>query len=299
MQNVHQLRVFVAVAETLSFTRAAERMFLTQSAVSHQIARLERELGCELLVRAGRSVSLTAAGRALLLHARRVFSTIESAIDAAQQAASAGLGRIRIGASNTACQYIIPEALREFRECFPRYTLSILPGDSPASLENLLDGAVDLALMIRSERNRKVQFHPLFDDELQFIVSPLHPWAKTGRADKRQFFQQRMIIYSRNSTTFRLVERYFAKLQSPMRDWIEVGDTGAIKELVKIGLGISMMAPWVTARENEQGSLVSVPLAGLRVRRQWCVGSVTGRTLSLAEQTFINLCQAVSKKILR
>src|SRR5688500_17313801 len=119
MENVHQLRVFTAVAETLSFTRAAERLFLTQSAVSHQIAKLERELGCMLLERNGRTVSLTISGRTLLIESRRVFAQIETALEATRQAADNDRGRIRIGASNTACQYILPEALREFRECFP------------------------------------------------------------------------------------------------------------------------------------------------------------------------------------
>src|SRR5687767_7575790 len=106
VENVHQLKVFLAVAETLSFTRAAERVFLTQSAVSHQMANLERELGVELVERRGRTVSLTAAGRALAQHARRVFTALNEATLAAQHAAKPGLGTLRIGASSTACQYI-------------------------------------------------------------------------------------------------------------------------------------------------------------------------------------------------
>jgi LysR family transcriptional regulator, low CO2-responsive transcriptional regulator len=297
MENVHQLRVFVAVAETLSFTRAAERLFLTQSAVSHQIAKLERELGCELLTREGRGVTLTTAGRALLHQARRVFAAIESAVDATRHAANEERGRLRIGASTTACQYLIPEALREFRECFPTYSLSIVPADSPATLEHLLAGTVDLSLMLRSERNRKVQYHALFDDELQLIVSALHPCAAAGRIDRRQLSDQRMILYSSSSTTFRLVERYFARMQMPLQDWIQVGDLGAIKELVKIGLGVSMMARWTTTAERQQGSLVSLPLPGVQLRRHWAVASLAGRPLSIAEETFISLCQAVARKV--
>ena len=294
MENVHQLKVFLAVADTLSFTRAAERVFLTQSAVSHQMANLERELGCQLVERRGRSIGLTPAGRALAQHARRVFATIEEATIAARQAAQPGLGRLRIGASSTACQYIIPEALREFRESFPGYTLSIIPGDSPSLLEHLLAGTIDLALMIRSERQRKIQYHALFQDELRLMVSPLHPWAKAGRADRRQFADQQMVLYSRTSTTSRMVERYFGKIQAPLRDWIELGDFGAIKELVKLGLGISVSAEWVARPEINDGSLVLLPLPAGRLRRTWCIASPAGRKLSVAEQTFIGLCQAVA-----
>jgi DNA-binding transcriptional LysR family regulator len=297
MENVQQLKVFVAVADTLSFTRAGERLFLTQSAISHQIAKLEREIGCSLLERRGRTVALTAAGRKLTTEARRVFAQIESAIESTRHAADMSRGRIRIGASNTACQYIIPEALREFRESFPDYSLSITPGDSPVSMEHLTTDVVDLALMMRPDRNRKLQIHPLFEDELKLIVSPLHPGARAGRIDRRQLTGQRMILYSRGSATFRLVERYFARLQVSLQDWIELGDIGAIKELVKIGLGISVMAPWVVADECERGSLVALPLPGARLRRRWCIAALAGRKLSLAEQTFIGLCQAVAEKM--
>ncbi len=297
MENVHQLKVFVAVADTLSFTRAAERVFLTQSAVSHQIAKLEQELGCSLLERRGRSVVLTAPGRVLAIQARKVFAVLRDAVDATRTSARAGSGRLRIAASHTACQHIIPEALREFRESFPGYSLAITPGDSPVSLQHLLNDEVDLAVMLKTERNRKVHFEPLFEDELQLIVSPLHPWIKRGRIDRREFANQRMILYSRNSSTFRLVERHFAKQKAPLTDWIELGDIGATKELVKIGLGISVMAPWVATEELKNGSLVGLPLPGAKLKRQWCIASLAGRPLSIAEQTFVGLCQAVTAKI--
>src|SRR3954452_21691815 len=99
MEDVHQLRVFAAVAENLSFTRAAEVLFMTQSGVSHQIARLEKGLGAELFTREGRSVALTRAGRVLLEHARRVFVALEDAVAATRQAANPDSGLLRIGAS--------------------------------------------------------------------------------------------------------------------------------------------------------------------------------------------------------
>src|SRR3569833_1660325 len=105
MLDVHQLKVFAEVAENLSFTKAAERLFLTQSAVSHQIARLEREIGCPLLERQGRTVSLTSAGRVMVMQLRRVFAAVEEAQSAAKHAARPDTGRLRIGASSTACQY--------------------------------------------------------------------------------------------------------------------------------------------------------------------------------------------------
>src|SRR5947199_976391 len=103
MEDMHQLRVFTAVAENLSFTRAAEVLFMTQSGVSHQIARLEGTIGAELFTRKARNVSLTRAGETLLHHARRIFAAMENAIAAARQASDPDSGTLRIGASITAC----------------------------------------------------------------------------------------------------------------------------------------------------------------------------------------------------
>lgn len=297
MLDVHQMRVFLAVAQNLGFTRAAERLGMTQSAVSHQIANLEAAAGCQLLTRHNRTVALTDAGRVMAQHARRVMAAIDEAQAAVQQAARPSLGRLRIGASATACQFIICEALREFRECFPDYALSITPGDTPVVTELLLDGSLDLGVVIKSERQRKLVYHDLFTDELMFLVSPLHPWAATGRADRSQLAAQRMVLYSRGSVTFQMLERYFARLRVPLRDWVELGETGAMKELVKLGLGVTVMAPWTARAELAEKSLAAVPLPGPRLRRNWCVATVRGRPLAGAEQTFVGLCQSVAANL--
>ena len=291
MEDVHQLKVFVAVAENLSFTRAAESLYLTQSAVSHQIAKLEQQLGVALLLRQGRAVSLTAVGQSLLTHARRVFAALEDAAAAVRQAARPDAGRLRIVATSTACQYLIPEALREFRECFPGYSLSILPGDSPVVAERLTEGSIDLAVMIRHERRSRMVYHHLFTDELGMLVSPLHPWAKSGKVDRQQLGEQRLVHYSRNSATFRLVDRYFARMRAPLHDPIELGSMEAIKELVKLGLGVSVVARWIARSEIAERSLVWLPLPGGRLKRSWCIATPSGKKLSVAEQTFIGLCQ--------
>jgi DNA-binding transcriptional LysR family regulator len=297
MLDVQQLTVFLAVAEKLSFTRAAEGLFLTQSAVSHQIAKLERALGCELFSREARAVSLTRAGHEMVFQARRVMAALGETEAAVRQAARPGHGRLRIGASTTACQFIIPEALREFRECFPEYALSVVPGDSPTMVEGLLAEQIDLALLIKPARQRQLEFHDLFEDELQFLVSPLHPWAKAGRVDRRQLGDEPMVLHGRNSTTYRMVEHYLARLGVPLRNPIELPDIGAIKELVKLGLGVSVTAEWVVRPEVAQKSLALLPVPTGHLRRKWCVATLSGRKLSVAEQTFLGLCQDVAGQL--
>src|SRR4051812_24343945 len=197
MFDVHQLQVFLAVAEKLSFTGAAGGLFLPQPAVSQQMARLEASVGCALLPRRGRAVSLTPAGREMAHQARRVLAAVDEAGGAGPRASHPDPGRLRIWPSPTPRPYLIPLGVPGVRECFPGYSLSITPGDSPAMVEHLLAETVDLALMIRPERQRKLACHDLFEDELQFLVSPLHPWAKAGRVDRRQLADQPMVLYGR------------------------------------------------------------------------------------------------------
>lgn len=297
MEDMHQLRVFVAVAENLSFTRAAEVLFMTQSGVSHQIARLEQRLETRLFDRQARAASLTRAGRILLDHARRILGTMENAVAAMRQVAEPDGGLLRMGASITACQYIVPAALREFRESFPAYSLRITPGDGPAVTQGLLDGALDLGIVIRHQRPPKLTYHELFTDELGFLLSPLHDWARAGKVDRRQISQQRMILYSRQSTTFRLIEQYFVRTRAELRDWIELGSIEAIKALVKLGLGVSLSARWTAHAEISDGSLIWLPLPGTSIRRVWCIAHTPGRDLSLAERTLVGLCQSAGTLI--
>lgn len=297
MEDVHQLRVFTAVAENLSFTRAAEVLFMTQSGVSHQIARLERTIGSPLLERHARSVSLTRAGRVLLEHARRIFHALDDAAIATRQAAQSDSGLLRVGASITACQYIVPEALREFRESFGNYSLRVTVGDSPKVMQDILEGTVDLGILVRYERQTKLTHHELFTDSLGFLISPLHEWARTGKVDRRELSRQRMILYNRNSATFRLTEQYFVRARAELRDYIELGSIEAIKELVKLGLGISVAGRWTAKREIADGSIVWLPLPGASLKRSWCIAHVANRSLSLAEQTFVGLCQSVGRLI--
>jgi DNA-binding transcriptional LysR family regulator len=291
MQDVHKLRVFEAVAQYLSFTRAAQALFLTQSAVSHTIAALEHELNTPLFRREGKRVALTEPGRVLRDHARKLFAALEEATAAVKRAARPELGVLRIGASPAACQYLVPESLREFRASYPDFELAISVGDSPQIARQIHEGTIDLGLLIRSERDKGLAFHDLFSDELGLLVSPLHPWARERRVDKKNMADQHYVLYTRTSATFRLIERHLLKLGVPLRSFMELGSMEASKELVKLGLGITVVAPWIAAAEIAAGSLVWLKMPGPALKRNWSIACRAGRRLSIAEQTFLALCR--------
>ena len=289
-----QLRAFSVLARTGSFTQTARELHLTQSGISHSMKALEGETGCRLLDRLGKKVVLTQAGEQLLQHAEKILTEMESAREALTQLGKWGRGRLRLGASTTACQHLIPPVLREFKESFPQHAISIEPGDSPALVASLLRHRIDLALTLESENEAQLEFHPLFTDELHFIVSPMHPWAQAGRVERTEIPRQNYIFYSKHSLTFRLIEDYFRNEAMALNTAIEVGDMEATKELVKLGLGISVLARWICQKEIDGGSLVALPLGRRKLTRNWGILHWRARRLNLAEETFIGLCEAAT-----
>ncbi|MBE2212471.1 MAG: LysR family transcriptional regulator [Opitutaceae bacterium] len=292
-----QLLAFVTVARRGSFTLAAKDLFLTQSAVSHAIKALEDELGHRLLDRVGKRVSITQAGEQLLVHAQRILGEMEAARAGLDHLANWGHGRLRVGASVTACQYLLPTVLREFRQSFPKCIIRIEPGDHGRQQELLREGQIDLAVMLKPDGDRELTFVPMFEDQLCFVASPLHPWAGLPQVPRAQVAQETLILYNKSSFTFRLLADYFREERVALSNYIELGAMEAIKELAKTGVGVGVIAPWVARAEIEAGSLVSIPLGSRPLVRQWGVCYLRGRRLALGEETFVGLCQEVAQQV--
>lgn len=292
--DTRQLLAFAALARLGSFTLAAQELFLTQSAISHAIKALEEEAGCRLFERAGRRVTLTQAGEQLLRHVDKIFAEMKTARSGLAELSRWGHGRLRLGASTTACQYILPTVLREFKQSFPKCVISIDPGDHARQMDLLLHNHIDLAIMLEPEGMKEVAFVPLFTDEMRFLLAPAHPWARAGRVQRETLENETLILYNQTSYTFRLVKEYFRAEAMPLANFLELGSMDAIKELVKIGLGVGVLAPWVARNELAAGALVSLPLGKRKLRRRWGVAHLRSRRLSLGEETFVGLCQSVT-----
>lgn len=290
-----QLRAFSILARTGSFTETAQELHLSQSAISHSMKALEQEIGCRLLDRMGKTVVLTQAGEQLLISAQRILEEMELARSQLGHLGKWGSSRLRIGASTTACQHILPAVLREFKESFPQCAISIEPGDTPEMIEALRQHRIDLAVNLEPRREEPLEFRPLFTDELVFITSPLHPWAKSGKVNRDDIPRQHYILYGKTSYTFQMIEAYFRKEQIVLHSLLDLGNMEAIKELVKLGLGVSILAPWSCVKELQEGSLATLPLGKRKLRRRWGVLHWRGRRLSLAEETFVGLCEQVSE----
>ena len=288
-----QLCAFVILARTGSFTLTAREMFLTQSAVSHSMRALENDVNCRLLDRVGKKVILTQAGEHLLQHAERVLKEMETARTGLEQMARWGRGRLRLAAPATLCVHLLPPVLEAFKKSFPQSLIAIEPGDA-ADVPELLDrGRVDLALTLETKPDDRFDFLPLFTDELVFLVSPQHPWAKSGTANRADLARETVINYTTGSQTNRLIEAYFREEDVVLNAPIQLGSMEGIRELVKRNLGVAIVAPWVANGDIEAGSLTVVSLGRRKLRRTWGVLTWKARRRSLAEETFVRLAREV------
>src|SRR6267143_596350 len=194
-----QLRAFTTLARTGSFTLAAKDLFLSQSAVSHSMKALEQDVGCRLLDRLGKTVILTQAGEQLLHHAETILQEMSLARASLEQLGKWGRAKLRIGATATACEHILPGVLRELKESFPECMISIEPGDTPEAISLLRSNRVDIAFTLEPKQEEQLEFHPIFADELIFLMSPQHPWAVADRVVRDQIPRQNYILCNKSS----------------------------------------------------------------------------------------------------
>ncbi len=287
------MRAFISVAETNSFTKAAQSMNLTQSAISHSIRSLEDQLGVCLIERSGKRLSITQDGSVYLNRCQKVINELDLAHQELTNLKQWSQGRIRIGATHSMVKYVLPSVLREFRECFPRCEVVVSTGDS-ATLIKMLDNAeIDYALGMRSKHPGWCKFDQLFSDQMGFVMSSAHPWAQLTSIPVSRLNEETYLVYGRSSETFRIFREQVEKLGVKLRISMNLDDMEAIKEMSKIGLGIGVVAPWVARRELESKELTFVKCDGIDIIRDWGVYYNDTRQRTLPEATFLGIARLV------
>ncbi len=289
--DLRQLRALVAVAEEGSFTLAARKLFVTQSAVSHSLRTLEEQLNCRLLDRSGKRVAVTSEGEILLRRCKRVLQELDQATRDLDGLRRWGQTRIRIGAPHSLCHFLIPSVLREFRDCFPRCEPNIDAGDTSVLLEKLSQGELDLVVGLKPKNHGDEGYRPMFSDRLAFVISPFHPWASKEDEMLETLSDQQFIIYAKATETHRLIETWMDKMAGKIKPPLVLGDMQAIKEMAKLGTGVGIVASWVAAKEISDGTLSAVKIPGPQINREWGVFHSVQRQPSLVEEAFIGLCE--------
>lgn len=238
--NLDQLRTFSDVIELGSFSAAAERLNLSQPAVSLQIRELERRLGVRLIERVGRRATATAAGDALLAHARRIDSAVIAATGEMQQYARGVFGYVRLGTGATACIHLLPPLLRDLRQRFPSLEIAVTTGDTAEIVRAVDDNMIDIGLVTLPARGRSLSVTPLLADP--FVAISAHDAERLpdilSPADAAAL---PMIAYGPGGNTRRVIDAWFRTADVPLRPIMELGSIEAIKEMVGAGLGCAIV----------------------------------------------------------
>ncbi|MFD9889381.1 LysR family transcriptional regulator [Amycolatopsis sp. NPDC059027] len=275
--ELQQLRYVVAVAETNSFTRAAERCLVVQSALSHQIARLERELGARLFDRTSRRVRLTAAGAAFLPAARQCLDAAERA--AAEVAAAVGevRGRLTVGVIPTVAAVDIPAVLREFHGSYPRVRIGLRVGASEELVEQVKQGTLDAALLglPTTARPEGVHTHELARDRLVAVVPPGHALAGEADVDLRRLSAEVFVDFPAGTAGRAQSDQAFAAAGLTRDVALEVTAADLMARLIQQGLGVAMLP---STYAPQLSGVVTVPVTDAPGRVEYLVWSRFSRT---------------------
>jgi DNA-binding transcriptional LysR family regulator len=256
--NLDQIEALREVVSLGSFSAAAQRLNLTQPAISLQIKQLEARLGIRLVERIGKRAFATAAGSDLLVHGRRLFDEAAAAIATARRHRGTVAGRVRIGAGATACIYILPAALRELTVAYRELEIIVTTGNTDEIVRAVDDNALDLAVVTMPVRGERIAVTPLRDEKLVAVLPPgseAHP-----RLGPKDFLGMPLILYERGGTTSRIIESWFARGGVAARPVMELGSAEAIKRLVGVGLGRSILPEISVRAEAASGELAIRPL---------------------------------------
>ena len=254
--ELSHLRTFRAVAETLSFTRASEKLNLTQSAVSHQIKALETDLGEPLFIRAKRGVKLSPAGTDVLVYAERILEEVDAMNEHVRGREHAPRGRVRAAAATQAFVYLFAELFENFMRTHPAVALSFRTTVSTEqTFSDILNGAADVGFASLPVYSPALQVTELFEDELVLVVGAGHRLAGRGATEAGEVEGERFILFERGASIRRASDEFFKQTGLRPELALESNDTYFIKMMVEHGLGVSLLPSWAVREEVAHGRL--------------------------------------------
>jgi len=273
--ELSQLRTFRVVAETLNFTRAAERLGLTQSAVSHQIKSLETELGEPLFIRAKRGVRLSPAGQAALENTVRILDETEALRERVSGGEHSPAGRVRAAAATQAFVHLFAPLFEGFMREQPRIDVSFrTTASTDQTVSEILNGVADVGFASLPVFSPALKITSLFEDELVLVVGHAHRFAGRDAVPLDEVRRERMILFELGGSIRRATDEFFNKVDFEPSLALESNDTSFIKLMVERGQGISLLPAWAVRDEVTWGWLSKLRIEGHELRRTVAVISL-------------------------
>ena len=265
-----RLQVFHAVAKHLSFTKAAEALFMTQPAVTFQIRQLEEHFDTRLFDRAHGRIALTAAGQVALEYAEKILGMSAELDTRLKEMSGQVAGPLLIGASTTIAEFMLPQVLGEFKSRYPGVVPRLFVANSEAVQARIAERTLDLGFIEGESHLPSLVTDTCSEDELQVVCAPSHPLAKAGAVAPKALTEHAYISREPGSGTREVIDHYLQKAGvSPdaLQVVMELGSPEALKGLAATGLGFAIMSRATVAKETQLGQLVRIPLAPRLTRR--------------------------------
>lgn len=288
-----QLVTFLEVAKQGSFSRAGEKVFRSQSAVSAQIRQLEQEYGDRLLDRSGKTVKLTPAGQVFFEYAERMKSLREESLMAVADHGRTPRGTLLVGANEATCLYVLPQVFAEFCRRYPSVQISIYRNFSYKIMEKLDAGAIDVGILTLPVKSPGLKILPIFRDRLMLMVSPKNALAKHKSVAVSEIVKH-PLLFPKTGHTRRILDRLFRPYGSSAQVRMELPSVGMIKSFVAADLGVSLVSAAFAREEAEAGRVKLIELEDAELWRELGLAYRRDRTLPRATTAFISLLKELS-----
>ena len=292
-----QLATFLEVAKLGSFSRAGQKVFRSQSAVSAQIRQLEQAYGDRLLDRTGKDVTLTPAGRVLFAYAERMLQMRDESQLAVADQGSTPRGTITVGANEATCLYVLPDVFAKYCSLYPGVQISIYRNFSYKIVEKLENGSIDVGIVTMPVKSSNLKAHAIFRDQLMLMVDPQSPLARLEIVPVSEIAKHPLLL-PKTGFSRRIMDKLFRPHAANLQIRMELPSVGMIKSFVAAGLGVSIISASFARDQVLAGRVKLIPIKGEELWRELGVAYRRDRTLTRATNTFISTVRqlaAVSK----
>ncbi|HLW84840.1 MAG TPA: LysR family transcriptional regulator [Candidatus Sulfotelmatobacter sp.] len=283
-----QLETFLEVARHASFSRAAEKRFRTQPAISSQIRSVEEEVGAKLFDRSGGKVSLTAAGKAFQKYVEETLDARKAMLVSIAEMERVPRGEIIVGANEGTCLHILPEVFADFKKQYPDVSVNIKRSDYSGILESVIDNSVDFGVVSLPVTDNRLTVVLIHRDELVIIVPPSHPLGKMKSAPIAEAAKFPLVLPKVGHTRDSLEELFHERRLKPNYT-MELDSSELLKRFVAAGVGVGFIARSNVMEDVRARSLAAIAIADAQVRRDLALVFRKDKALSRAALAFIDI----------
>ena len=288
--------VFYITAIEQNFSKAAQRLFITQPSVSHSIKQLEERLGVQLFLRTSKGVKVTYEGRILFDYIQQAIGLIENGERKISELKTLENGQVTIGGSDSTCKHYLLPYVQTFQDIFPNIQIKLQHGSTPQIIEKLTSGIIDIGIIHMPINQSEIQLTEFLNINSTFIAGKKHKDLANKTLSLEEVLNYPIITFSETSSTRRFLNQLFQKHGLIVKPDIEVGSVELLIECAKIGMGIAFVTKELVAKELTEGELIEVQLHEKLEKRK--IGLVTKKDipLSIAADEFFKHLTNVNNK---